>query len=85
MKKGTRAGSFYFHPSFYVGSGIEDEKCSDPGSGMKKMLRSGSGIKKIPDPQPCLHLFKNILSSIESITVMILKGLCHEIYRDLFI
>jgi hypothetical protein len=28
MKK-LKKGRFYFHPSFYVGSGIWDEKCSD--------------------------------------------------------
>jgi hypothetical protein len=34
---------FIFYPSFYVGSGIRDEKCSDPepGSEMKKYLDPG--------------------------------------------
>jgi hypothetical protein len=44
------------NPSFYVGSGIRDEKCSDPGSVMEKRSDPDPRLN-IRDPQHCTHRY----------------------------
>jgi hypothetical protein len=48
----SKKKGFFLNPSFYVGSGIRDEKCSDPDPGWKHVqIRIRDPGYNIPDPQ----------------------------------